>query len=96
MSDINTTAPAVTVDARRSALTKALGKYRSQGYAIELSGDGLQATLTRKAKLGTFWNVALSILTGGLWLIVIAIRLANRKTESVVLYVDELGKVRRS
>ena len=94
MSDI--ASPVVTVDARRAALVKALRKYSDDGYAVALSADGLTATLSRKSKISLFWNIILTLITGGIWLIVILIRLANRKTKSVVLYVDESGKVIRA
>jgi len=91
MSDNLTALP--TDAERRAELVKRLRKYRSDGYAVELSADGFTATLSRKRKLGLWLNLILTILTAGLWLIVVAIKLVNRKTETVVLFVDEAGKI---
>lgn len=92
---MSTTAP-MSVDARRAALTKALRKYSSEGYAVQMSPDGLQATLTRKRKLNLFLTIILALITAGLWLLVLLFQVLNRKTETVVLYVDEAGKVLRA
>lgn len=93
MADITT--PAVSTDERRATLTKALRKYRSEGWAVELSADGLQATLTRRKRINGWVVLILTLLTvlGGI--IYYAVKAANRKTESLVLYVDERGKVQR-
>lgn len=92
----DTTAPAVSTDARRAELAKALRKYRGDGYGVELSADGLSATLTRKRKVNGWIVLLLTLVTivGGL--IYYLVKTTNRKTESVVLYVDERGKVVRS
>lgn len=92
----DTTTPAVSTEERRAILVKALRKYRSEGYAVELSADGLTATLTRRKRINPLIVVLLAILTVGLALIYFALKAANRKTESVVLYVDERGKVIRA
>lgn len=46
-------------------------------------------------RIGWFFNILLSIITGGLWLIVVIYKLVNRKTDRVVLTVSEDGKVIR-
>ena len=92
----DTTPTTATLDERRAALTKALRKYRSEGYLVTLSQDGLSATLTRKKRINGWLVLLLAILTAGLALIYFAVKAANRKTESIVLYVDERGKVVRS
>lgn len=67
----------------------------AKGYAVE-SRTETQAVLVRKRRIGLFWNVVLSIITSGVWLIVIAYRLINRKSDRVVLTVGADGRVRRS
>jgi hypothetical protein len=73
-------------------LDQAVAKYVGQGWAIESRTD-TQAVLTRKPKLGWFWNILLSVLTGGLWLIVVFFKLVNRKVERKVLTVDAAGNL---
>jgi len=74
-------------------LDQAVAKHVSQGWAIE-SRTETQAVLTRKPKLGWFWNILLTVITGGLWLIVVFFKLVNRKVERKVLTVDAVGNVR--
>lgn len=73
-------------------LDQAVAKYVSQGWAVE-SRTETQAVLTKKSRIGFFWNVVLSILTGGLWLIVVLYKLINRKTRRKVLTVDPAGNL---
>jgi len=74
-------------------LDQAVAKYVAQGWAIESRTD-TQVVLTRKPKLGWFWNILLTVLTGGLWLIVVFFKLVNRKVERKVLTADTAGNVR--
>ncbi|GEB46983.1 hypothetical protein MTE01_29280 [Microbacterium testaceum] len=94
MTDQTTAPVRPTDDERRAALTKALRKYRGDGYAVSLSGDGLSATLTRPRRVRG-WIVALLTLftlIGG----IIYVVNTRGKTDSVVLFVDERAKVVRS
>lgn len=90
------TTPAVSLEARRATLVKALRKYRNDGYEVTLSADGLTATLTRRKRISALVVVLLALVTVGLALIYFALKASNRKTESIVLYVDERGKVLRA
>lgn len=74
-------------------LDQAVAKYVGQGWAIE-SRTETQAVLTKKARIGWFWNITLSVLTGGIWLLVVIYKLVNRKVERKVLTVDAAGNVR--
>lgn len=74
-------------------LDQAVAKYVGQGWAIE-SRTETQAVLTKKSRIGWFWNIVLSVLTGGLWLIVVIYKLVNRKVERKVLTADAMGNVR--
>jgi hypothetical protein len=87
---------AVSVDARRAALAKALRKYSGDGYAVQLSADGLSATLTRKRKVSGLMVLLLTLFTVVGGLIYYLVKATNRKTESLIVYVDERGKVIRS
>lgn len=77
-----------------SILAGEVAKLTSKGYAVETMSPGF-AVLVRRKRLGIFWNLVLTIVTGGLWLIVIAIRMFNRKAERVTIAVDATGRVSR-
>lgn len=73
-------------------LDQAVARYVSDGWTVESRTD-TQAVVSRKARIGWFWNIILSVLTGGLWLIVVFFKLVNRKTERKVLTADGAGKL---
>lgn len=77
-----------------AALDSEVARLVSQGYAVEARTES-QAILVKKRRIGLFWNVVLSVITSGIWLIVIAYRLINRKADRVVLTVVN-GRVQRS
>ena len=79
---------------QQDILNREVAAYVAKGYAVESTTPG-QAIVSRRARIGWFWNVLLSIITGGLWLIVVIYKLVNRKTDRVVLTVSEDGKVIR-
>lgn len=66
--------------------------YVSRGWAVESRTES-QAVLSKRSKIGWFWNIVLSILTGGLWLLVVLYKVLNRKTSRVVLTLDPSGRV---
>ncbi|WWV91894.1 hypothetical protein GMYAFLOJ_CDS0064 [Microbacterium phage phiMiGM15] len=95
MTDVTDTPAALpTTDERRAALTKALRKYRGDGYAVTMSPDGLSATLTRRRKVSglVVFLLTLFTLVGG----IIYFLNVRRKTDSIVLFVDERAKVIKS
>lgn len=65
-------------------LDQKVADYVGKGWAVE-SRSETQAVMTKRSKIGWFWNVVLSVLTGGLWLLVVLYKVINRKTERVVL-----------
>lgn len=65
-------------------LDQKVAEYVAKGYAVESRSD-TQAVVSRKKRIGWFANTVLTVLTGGLWLIVVLYKLINRKTERVVL-----------
>ncbi|WP_143320104.1 hypothetical protein [Cellulomonas iranensis] len=77
-----------------AALDAEVARLVGKGYAVESRTES-QAVLVRKRRIGLFWNVVLSFITVGFWLIVIAYRLINRKSDRVVLTVVN-GRVQRS
>lgn len=75
-------------------LDQAVAQYVNDGWTIESRTD-TQAVMARKARIGWFWNILLSVLTGGLWLIVVFFKLVNRKVERRVLTADASGNLVR-
>lgn len=51
--------------------------------------------MAKKSYIGWFWNTILALITGGLWLIVVAFRVINRKIYRVVLTYDGQGVIVR-
>lgn len=73
-------------------LNAEVARYAARGWTVS-SVQGQQAVLQRKKRIGWFWNLVLSLITAGLWLIVVIIRVVNRKIESLILTVDAYGRV---
>jgi hypothetical protein len=65
-------------------LDQKVAEYVAKGWAVE-SRTETQAVVSKKAHIGWFWNIVLSVLTGGLWLLVVLYKVINRKTQRVVL-----------
>lgn len=78
--------------ARTEILNQAVARYARDGWTVN-SVAGFQAVLSRKKRIGWFWNLILALITAGLWLIVVIIRVVNRKILTVVLTVDAYGTV---
>lgn len=89
MSDTALVAPEV----RSAALDAEVARQLGKGWMLQSRTES-QAVLVRTKKMGLFWNVVLTILTGGIWLIVIVIRMFNRKSKVRTITVDLNGKVR--
>jgi len=73
-------------------LNAEVARYAARGWTVS-SVQGQQAVLQRKKRIGWFWNLILTLVTAGLWLIVVIIRVVNRKIESLILTVDGYGRV---
>lgn len=73
-------------------LDQAVASYVARGWAVESRTD-TQVVLTRKPRIGWFWNIVLTVLTGGLWLVVVFFKLVNRKVERKVLTADPAGNL---
>lgn len=65
-------------------LDQKVAEYVAKGYAVESRTES-QAVMTKRARIGWWWNIVLSVLTGGIWLLVVLYKVLNRKTERVVL-----------
>lgn len=93
--DVVGAVPVDPVAAAQPELDKRVAKLSSQGYAIE-SRTPTQVVLAKKSRIGWFWNVVLALVTAGLWLIYVAYRLINRKSDRIVLTVTPTGKIKQS
>ncbi len=87
------TSPHSSASVDRTALLNAeVARWASKGWTVSsVSGD--QAIVQRKKRIGWFWNLILTLLTAGLWLIVVIVRVVNRKIETRVITVDAAGRV---
>jgi len=84
----------MTEDQRAGILNSEIAKYASRGWIVQHADAG-QAVLSKNKRIGWFWNVILSLVTAGIWLIVIIFRLVNRKRNTLVITVDQYGKVHK-
>ena len=73
-------------------LDQAVAEHVNKGWAVE-SRTETQAVVTRKSRIGWFWNIVLTVLTGGIWLLVVLYKVINRKVERKVLTVDQSGRL---
>lgn len=83
-----------TTNADQIALNGAIAAAAKEGWTVS-TVNGSSAVLQRRKKIGFWGNAIASLLTGGLWLLVVLMRLINRKTETLVLSVGVDGKVHR-
>lgn len=65
-------------------LDQKVAEYVSKGWAVESRSEN-QAVITKRSRIGFFWNTVLSVLTGGIWLLVVLYKVLNRKVERKVL-----------
>ncbi|AQX78796.1 hypothetical protein BWO91_01220 [Plantibacter flavus] len=75
-----------------AVLNAEVARYAARGWTVS-SVQGQQAVLQRQKRIGWFWNLILTLLLGGLWLIVVIIRVVNRKVESLIVTVDAYGRI---
>lgn len=67
-----------------NTLDAEVAKHVNDGWSVE-SRTETQAIVTKRARIGWFLNIVLSVLTGGLWLLVVLYKVVNRKVERKVL-----------
>jgi hypothetical protein len=101
MSD--TASGVISADERAVVLNALVAEYARDGWTISGVFAG-QAIAQRREPLGgtvfwislVFWiaTIVLSLVTGGLFLIVTGIMYLNRATETAVITVDDHGDVR--
>lgn len=87
-----TTPQQLSIEQRQQILGAEVAKHVANGYTAT-SVIGTTATLTKNKRIGWFWNTVLTLVTSGLWLIVVVFRVVNRKRITIVLTVDPYGKI---
>jgi len=89
MSNIND----LTINQRVEILNVEVARLVSQGWVAE-SVAGTQAIMFRPRRIGWFWNILLTLVTSGFWLIIWVIRILKNKGQRIVIYVDDFGVIR--
>jgi hypothetical protein len=82
----------ITQEQQAAILNSEVARLAAQGWTVG-SVSGGQGILQRKKRIGWFWNTILALVTAGLWLIVVIVRVVNRKIETRVVTVDAYGTV---
>lgn len=77
------------------ALDDAVRTHLNRGWKIADRTE-TSVTLTRKKKFNLFLHIVMTLITGGIWLLVILLLLLNRGQEAVTLTVDDSGRVVKS
>lgn len=86
-------ADTMTRENRMAILDAEIAKAVRQGWTVQSRSD-YQAVLAKQRKIGLVGNLILTLITGGLWLIWVAYRVINRKSDTRTITVDTNGKVR--
>jgi hypothetical protein len=94
---VSSTTPApLAPEARQAVIDAEVAKAVRDGWTVQ-SVSSAQAVLTKARRLSFWRNLIGLVLTGGLWVIYIIWRLANRrKAKTLVVSVDAYGRVTRS
>jgi len=82
----------ITPEQQAAILNAEVARFAAQGWTVGSVSAG-QGILQRKKRIGWFWNTILALLTAGLWLIVVIVRVVNRKIETRIVTVDAYGTV---
>jgi hypothetical protein len=82
----------ITPEQQAAILNAEVARLAAQGWTVGSVSAG-QGILQRKKRIGWFWNTILTLVTAGLWLIVVIVRVVNRKIETRVVTVDAYGVV---
>ena len=77
---------------RRAVLERVVDSYVQEGYKLE-SLSSWQAVVTRRQRVRIGVNLALTVVTAGFWLVILALRLLNWPVDRAVLNVDAHGKL---
>ena len=84
----------LTLEQRTELLNNEVARFAAEGWTVS-SVAGNQAVLQRVQPIRFWRNLILTFFTWGLWLIVVGLRILNRRIDSLILTVDHYGKVTR-
>lgn len=73
-------------------LDRAVARYVQHGYTVT-SNTGRQAVVVKRQRVNVLVNLLLTVVTAGVWLIVLALRLLNWPTDRAVLTIDAAGEL---
>lgn len=79
---------------QQRALEDAIAQESAAGWTVTSLTTG-QAILQRNKRLGWFWNLIFTVLSAGLWLIVVFLKVIDRETETIVITADSAGNITR-
>jgi hypothetical protein len=82
----------LTPGERRAILDRAVARFVRNGYTVE-SNTGTQAVVAKRQRISWLPNILLAIVTGGLWLVVLAIKLIDWPRDRAVLTIDASGEL---
>jgi hypothetical protein len=82
----------LTASERQAILDRAVARYVQHGYRVQ-SHTGTQAVVARRQRVHVLPNLLLAVVTGGIWLGFLGIRLLNWPTDRAVLSVDASGEL---
>lgn len=91
MNDVTDRHP-ITQEQQSAILNAEVARLAARGWSVA-TVSGAQGILQRKKRIGWFWNTILTIVTAGLWLIVVIVRVVNRKIETRIVTVDAYGAI---
>lgn len=91
-TDVEVSGSELTEAERRAVLERAVDAYVQEGYTLE-SLSSWQAVVTRRQRVRIGVNLALTIVTAGFWLVILALRLLNWPVDRAVLSVDAHGRL---
>lgn len=82
----------VTDEVRQRNLNAAVGNWVSRGWTIEFN-DGTRAVLSQRVRMSLVLNLIGVVVTGGLWLIYVLVRIASPRYARRTLTVHPNGLV---
>ena len=94
MHILNSSGAFLNHEQRADILNREVARLVSMGWAAE-SVTQTQAVLFKARRIGWFWNLIFTLVTGGFWAIIWIIRILVNKGKRIVLFVDEFGNIEK-
>lgn len=80
---------------RQEILQREIEKWVSKGFSVESSTE-TRAILSKKKKIRLIIHLVIALLTAGIWLLIVLWQVINRKSQTVIISVDEQGRVKKA